>query len=165
MATAMRMISFHHGSGRDDFSNARFAFCYGASFVHAQGFEFADRFQHGTALDKHTTPRHCSETRYDGHRRQNDQCAWAGDDEQHKAAIEPGEPYAAKEQRRQQHDEHGGDHDGGCVVAGKNINEALRRSLLRLRLLHEMDDLGYGAVGAGFGGADFEEGAEPMMVP
>ncbi len=149
---------FVGGGGRErrDIGDARFSLGDGAGFVHGERAEFRERFEVGTALDEHAAPGERGESGDDAHGSRDDQRAGTGDDEQDAGAVEPYVPFAAEKKRRHQKDEQGRKGDDGRVVAGKRIDEALGRGLLRLGLFDQADDLGECGVAGGLGDLDFE---------
>ena len=115
---------------RQHLSHARTALGDGASLVHGERAEFAQRLQMRAALDEHAAPCQRSQARHDGNRGRNHQRTGAGDDEQHERTIRPHAPSAAGEQRRQQPNQQRHDEHDRRVVAGKRVHEPLRRGLL-----------------------------------
>jgi len=99
------------------------------------------------ALDQDPVPCRVAESGEDAHRRRDHQRARTGDDQQREAAVDPRAPRPAEDERR--HEDDGGregDH-GRCVARRKAVDDRLGWGARRLRLLHEVDDLGDGGVG------------------
>ena len=137
-----------HAVQADDVGDLRPAGGERAGLVEGDRPQLGRLLQVHAALDEHAVARGAREGGEDADRRGDDQGARAADDEQRQAAVEPRVERGA-EQRRHEGDGRRHRHDDRRVARREAVDDALGRGALRLRLLHEVDDLGDGVVGGG----------------
>ena len=130
----------------DDVGDLRSAHGERPGLVEGHRLELRHLFEVDAALDEHAAARGAGQGGQDADRRGDHQRARAADDEQREAAVEPGVEGGAEQRRHEGDGRRQGDHDRR-VPRGEAVDDALRRRALRLRLLHQVDDLGDGVVG------------------
>ena len=125
---------------RAPFDESRLAFSDGAGLVERDRLQVAGAFKMDTALDQDAAPRRGRQPADDRHRRRNDQCAGARDDQQHQGLVDGLQPRPAEQPGPRDRNQHREDEHGWRVDRGEAVDEALRRRPVPLGLLDRVND-------------------------
>ena len=125
---------------RAPLDQSRPAFGHGAGLVERDGLQAACAFQINAALDQDAAPRGGGEAADDRHRCGDDQCAGAGDDQQHQGLVDGLQPRPAEQPGPRDRNQHRDDEHRRRVDRGEAVDEALRRRPVPLGLLDRVND-------------------------
>ena len=124
----------------------RFAVGQGAGFVQRQPAQLAALLQKHAAFDKDALSRRRRQAADDGDRGGDHQRAGAGNHQQHQRFVDPGEPVAAQQQRRQHGYQHGERQNHGGIDLGELVHETLGGGAGALGGFYGVDGAGQRAV-------------------